>query len=105
MPIAGAESSLKVADLGVIGYTVILIVTLGWMTRRELVRIRVAMILLGLSGFGFLFSLYLTYVEVFKIHALCTWCVISAVLMTAIFALALAAWPAERSPARTARPH
>lgn len=103
--IAGAELSLKVADLGVIGYTITLIVTLGWMTRREMLRIPVGVILLGLSGFGFLFSLYLTYLEVFKIHALCTWCVSSAVLMTGIFALTVAAWPAERSPAPAQQRH
>jgi uncharacterized membrane protein len=101
--IAGAEISLKVADLGVIGYTLILAVTLGWMTRRHLTRIPVGALLIGFSGFGFLFSLYLTYLELFKIHAICTWCVISAVLMTAIFGLALAAWPAEKRPARARR--
>lgn len=31
---------------------------------------------------GFLFSMYLTYRELFTIHAVCEWCVSSAVLMT-----------------------
>jgi uncharacterized membrane protein len=103
--IAGATLSIKVADLGVIGYTIILIITLGWITRREMFRIPVGVILLALSGFGFLFSVYLTYLELFRIHAICTWCVSSAVLMTAIFALAVAAWPAERSRARAQKRH
>jgi uncharacterized membrane protein len=36
--------------------------------------------LTALIGFGF--SVYLTYLELFKIHAICQWCVASAVLMT-----------------------
>lgn len=34
---------------------------------------------------GFLFSLYLTYLEVFVIHALCQWCLASAIAATACF--------------------
>ncbi len=39
----------------------------------------------ALGGFGF--SVYLTYIELFKIEAVCQWCVASAVLMTVLFAL------------------
>lgn len=38
--------------------------------------------LLGLVGFGF--SVYLTYLELFVIEAICQWCVASAVVMTAL---------------------
>ena len=41
--------------------------------------------LIALSGFGF--SAYLTYLELFKIHAICQWCVASAVLMTILAGL------------------
>jgi uncharacterized membrane protein len=41
--------------------------------------------LVALVGFGF--SAYLTYVELFRIHAVCQWCVASAVLMTLLAAL------------------
>ena len=45
--------------------------------------------LLALSAaVGLLFSAYLTAVELFVIHAVCMWCVISAVLTLLIFALA-----------------
>ncbi|HET6997238.1 MAG TPA: vitamin K epoxide reductase family protein [Solirubrobacterales bacterium] len=40
---------------------------------------------LALGGFGY--SVYLTYLEIFKIEAICQWCVASAVLMTILFAL------------------
>lgn len=36
----------------------------------------------GLSLFGFVYSAFLTYREVFSIEAICQWCVVSAVLMT-----------------------
>jgi protein-disulfide isomerase/rhodanese-related sulfurtransferase len=43
----------------------------------------------GISGAGFLFSLYLSGIEAFVVRAWCTWCLISAVSVTLIFALAL----------------
>jgi uncharacterized membrane protein len=87
---------IPIGVIGIIGYMLILTITLGWMTKRLLGTIPVGLILIALSGFGFLFSLFLTYLELFEIEAICTWCVISAVLMTAIFVLSLLAWPAER---------
>jgi len=39
----------------------------------------------SLGGFGF--SVYLTYLEIFKIEAICQWCVSSAILMTILFLL------------------
>jgi uncharacterized membrane protein len=42
---------------------------------------------------GTLFSAYLTYLEVFVIHAICQWCVASAAIMVAaLICAALAAW-------------
>jgi uncharacterized membrane protein len=43
---------------------------------------RVGGAVLALAGFGF--SLYLTWLELFEIDAICQWCVASAVLMTAL---------------------
>jgi protein-disulfide isomerase/rhodanese-related sulfurtransferase len=43
----------------------------------------------GISGAGFLFSLYLTGIEAFVLHAWCTWCVVSALAVTFILALAI----------------
>jgi uncharacterized membrane protein len=45
---------------------------------------RMAGFALSLVGFGF--SLYLTYLELFTIDAICQWCVASAALMTLLFA-------------------
>jgi uncharacterized membrane protein len=48
---------------------------------------RLSEILLGVTGFGLVFSLWLTYLELFVIHAICQWCVISAILATILFIL------------------
>jgi uncharacterized membrane protein len=39
----------------------------------------------ALGGFGY--SVFLTYLEIFKIEAICQWCLASAVLMTILLAL------------------
>jgi uncharacterized membrane protein len=39
----------------------------------------------ALGGFGY--SVFLTYLEIFKIEAICQWCVASAILMTILFLL------------------
>lgn len=41
------------------------------------------------SLWGFIFSLYLTYLEIYVIKEICQWCVISAVLSTVAFFVAL----------------
>ena len=46
----------------------------------------------GLALFGFCFSMYLTYRELFTIHAICQWCVSSAVVMTIVVVLTLFRW-------------
>lgn len=45
---------------------------------------------------GFAFSLYLTSTEVFILHAICRWCVGSAVIVTLIFVLV--AWDWGKGP-------
>lgn len=47
----------------------------------------------GVAAASFAFSLYLTYVELFVLEAICAWCVGSAALATGIFLLAsFGAW-------------
>lgn len=41
---------------------------------------------------GFLVSVYLTYLELFVIHAICQWCMASAIIATALFVLSVLAW-------------
>ena len=73
-------AGIPVATLGLLGYLGILG---SLLIRNELGR----MTGFGIALIGFLFSLYLTYRELFTIHAVCEWCVSSAVIMTLLFIL------------------
>jgi uncharacterized membrane protein len=46
---------------------------------------RLSGLLVAITATGVLFSLWLTYLELFVIDAICQWCVVSAVLATALF--------------------
>jgi uncharacterized membrane protein len=69
-------AGIPVALLGLIGYIFIL----GSLLVRDREESRLAT--LGLTIFGVGFSGYLTYRELFSIHAICEWCVSSAVILT-----------------------
>jgi uncharacterized membrane protein len=68
---------IPVALLGLIGYLLIL----GSLLVRGDVG-RALTFMLSLTGLAF--SLYLTYLELFVIDAICQWCVASAVVMAAL---------------------
>jgi uncharacterized membrane protein len=70
---------IPVALLGLIGY--IGITTSLLLPDREETRLAT----LGLTLVGFAFSGYLTYRELFSIHAICEWCASSAVILTVLF--------------------
>lgn len=57
---------------------------------------------LALGGFGY--SVFLTYLEIFKIEAICQWCVASAVLMTVLFLLSATRLIAYAGSEQRARP-
>ncbi len=48
--------------------------------------------MLAMTGWGVLFSGWLTYLELFVIHAVCVFCVISAILVCVLFVLSLLEW-------------
>jgi uncharacterized membrane protein len=48
-----------------------------------------AMMVFGISLAGWIYSLYLTYLEIFVLRSICPFCVVSAVLMTLIFVLSI----------------
>jgi uncharacterized membrane protein len=43
----------------------------------------------GLNGIAFLFTLGLTAIEIFVVEAICRYCVVSAVIITIMFALSV----------------
>lgn len=74
---------VPVAVIGLIGYVAIL----GSLAAPESETTRFATTAFTVVGFGF--SAYLTGRELFSIHAICQWCVSSAVIMTALVCLAI----------------
>ncbi len=75
---------IPVSLVGLVGYFGLFIITvsnisdrLKWLT------------LYFISLPGLVFSIYLTYVEVFVLKAICSFCLLSAILITAIFILIL----------------
>lgn len=79
---------IPLALYGVIGFGLILLIAL-FGKRILIVAEYVDLMLFGLSLAGFLFSLYLTYLEAFVLHAYCQWCLLSAICMTVIFITAI----------------
>lgn len=71
---------VNVAIFGVVGYLLLLASAL---LRGD--GARMAGFAISLVGFGY--SVYLTYLELFQIEAVCQWCVGSAIAMTLLFAV------------------
>ncbi len=80
---------LPVALYGVVGYCVVLVVALVALRPAALPQRRWNTLLAVLATIGFGFTLYLSYLELFVIHAICRWCVGSAVTITLIWIVSL----------------
>lgn len=86
-------AGVPVALMGLIGYVGIM----ASLLTPENERTRFATMALTMVGFGF--SAYLTYRELFSIHAVCEWCASSAVILTVLMFLAI--WRFLRGHPRT----
>jgi uncharacterized membrane protein len=82
---------LPIAVFGLMGYVMIFGVLL-LEDRIALLKEYGALLFFGLTLFGFAFSMYLTWAEVVKIKAFCTWCVAQATVMTVLFVIAAVRW-------------
>jgi uncharacterized membrane protein len=80
---------LPVAFYGVVGYLALLIAAIAALRPAALPRRHWNVVLAALATVGFLFTAYLTYLELFVIHAICRWCVGSAVIITLIWIVSL----------------
>jgi len=74
-----------VAMWGVGYYVGVLAISIAGLLPSLADRRGVSQLLVGVTGVGLVFSLWLTYLELFVIDAICQWCVISAILATALF--------------------
>lgn len=79
---------VPVALIGLVGYGLIFLLT--WLQDWDFALIdHLPEMMVGVTGFAFLFSLVLTGLELFAIGAFCQYCVVSAVLVTLLFGLSL----------------
>lgn len=74
---------------GAIGYGVLAALIVAESLVPEALAVELRYALAGATGFGFLFSLYLEYLQGFVIHHFCEWCITSGIVLTALFALAV----------------
>jgi uncharacterized membrane protein len=78
--VAGIEVSL----IGVVGYAVLTALSLAALQPGLSSRRWPVLLVTLLAGIGVAFTIYLTYLELFVIHAICRWCVGSGVIIVAI---------------------
>lgn len=80
---------VSVALYGVVGYALLFVVSLVAVQRANAPHRRLDTALAVAASLGFLFTMYLTALELFVIHAICRWCIGSAAIITAIAVLSL----------------
>jgi uncharacterized membrane protein len=87
---------LPVATWGIGFYTSVLVPAFAGIQPRFAESLGLARALLVLTAWGLVFSSWLTYLEWRVINAWCQWCIVSALLVAALFLLALFDWRAQR---------
>jgi len=81
---------IPIAEWGLAAYVALFgLAIVGSAAAREQ-SVTIARLLVALSGWSVLFSAWLTWLELFVIHAICIWCVTSALLWVVIFAVSVA---------------
>ncbi|MEE8477423.1 MAG: vitamin K epoxide reductase family protein [Gemmatimonadales bacterium] len=80
---------VEVSLIGLLGYLGLLLVALAGLQPPLEARRGVALLLVAMSGLGVAFAIYLTALEVFVIHAICRWCVGSAVIILLVLLVSL----------------
>jgi len=78
-----------VAGWGVAFYVALFVVALVSIQDRYADSPAMSKLLALITGVGFVFSAWLTSLELFVIHAICQWCVISAIIVTSCFVVSL----------------
>jgi uncharacterized membrane protein len=78
---------IPVGAWGVGYYVGVLVVSLIGLSPGYAERRSISQLLVGMTAMGVMFSLWLTYLELFVIDAICMYCVISAILAIALFAI------------------
>jgi uncharacterized membrane protein len=79
---------IPVSVFGIIAYLVIAGIIL-LEPRLKIVQENGSLAIFGISLTGVVFTAYLTWLEIYVIHAICPFCVASAVIISLIFILAI----------------
>ncbi len=79
---------IPISAIGLVAYLVMVAIIL-LEPRLKVARENGPLALFGMGIIGVAFSAYLTYLEVYVIHAVCPFCVSSAIIITLIFVLAI----------------
>jgi uncharacterized membrane protein len=87
---------VEVSVIGIAGYLALFGLSLGTLQSPATERGWPSLALLLLALGGVLFTAYLTAVELFVLHAICRWCVGSAVIISLLFTVALLDWRRAR---------
>jgi uncharacterized membrane protein len=89
---------IHVAIWGLLYYVLLFAVSLAGAHERFSDDPRMSLALLGLTGWGVLFTAWLIYLEFFRIHAICRWCMGSAAIVAVLFVIALSDFRAQARP-------
>jgi uncharacterized membrane protein len=77
---------LPVAAWGLAAYVALFALSMAGTTDRYAGSTALSWLLVAIAAWSVIFSAWLTYIELFVIHAICIWCVTSAVLLVVILA-------------------
>ena len=81
-------NGIPISVFGILSYiSIILLLTL--LNRVSFLKNFIHIFVLGISLIGFIFSIYLTYLQIAVIKAICPFCIISAITMTTVFVLSI----------------
>ena len=79
---------LPVAAWGIGAYVALFALSMAGTADRYAGSQTISVLLVAIAAWSVLFSAWLTYLELFVIHAICIWCVVSAVLLVVILVVA-----------------
>lgn len=81
-------NGIPISVFGMLAYiSIILLLTM--LNRVSFLKNFNHIFVLGISLIGFIFSIYLTYLQIAVIKAICPFCIISAITMTTVFVLSI----------------
>jgi uncharacterized membrane protein len=78
---------IPIAAWGLAAYVALLVLAMAGSSEAREESVPIARMLVALAGWSVLFSAWLTYHELFVIHAICIWCLTSALLWVVILAV------------------